>query len=83
MASASAKKKVLFDDSDDESDGGVDLQINDAYAKRFEHNKKREELQRCQFPHSSQTHITDLRILIQTSGGKVQIETSERRKVQK
>jgi len=63
MASAGAKK-VLFDDSDDESDGGVDLQINDAYAKRFEHNKKREELQRCQFPHSSQTNITDLRELI-------------------
>ncbi|KAI0396906.1 Krr1-domain-containing protein [Xylariaceae sp. FL0594] len=53
MASASAKK-VLFDDSDDESDGGVGLQINDAYAKRFEHNKKREELQRLEEKYKNQ-----------------------------
>jgi protein KRI1 len=49
MASAQARKKVLFDDSDDDSDGGVDIKINDEYAKRFEHNKKRAELHRCQF----------------------------------
>ncbi len=49
MASAKARSKVLFDDSDDDSDGGADLKINDAYAKRFEHNKKREELHRREF----------------------------------
>ncbi|KAJ2978809.1 hypothetical protein NUW58_g7377 [Xylaria curta] len=53
MASAKARKKVLFDDSDDESDGGADLQINDAYAKRFEHNKKREELHRLEEKYKS------------------------------
>jgi protein KRI1 len=46
----------LLEDSDssssDESDGGAKLdgpgfKINEEYAKRFEHNKKREELQRC------------------------------------
>ncbi|KAI0969389.1 KRI1-like family C-terminal-domain-containing protein [Xylaria arbuscula] len=48
MASAKAQSKGLFDDSDDDSDGGVDLKINDAYAKRFEHNKKREERHRLE-----------------------------------
>lgn len=43
------RKPSLFDDSDDESDGGVKLQINSEYAKRFEHNKKREELHRCKY----------------------------------
>jgi protein KRI1 len=48
--------KNLLDDSEssssgDESGGGVFLEepefkINEEYAKRFEHNKKREELQR-------------------------------------
>lgn len=51
MASTGAqKKKVLFDESDDDSDGGVDIKINDEYAKRFEHNKKREELHRRKYP---------------------------------
>ncbi|GAP89680.1 putative protein KRI1 [Rosellinia necatrix] len=53
MASKQAPKKGLFDDSDDDSDGGVDLKINDAYAKRFEHNKKREELHRLEEKHKS------------------------------
>ncbi|RWA10398.1 hypothetical protein EKO27_g4722 [Xylaria grammica] len=48
MASTKARQKGLFDESDDDSDGGADLQINDAYAKRFEHNKKREELHRLE-----------------------------------
>ncbi len=47
MAASDSRKQTLFDDSDDESDGGVKLQINAEYAKRFEHNKKREELHRC------------------------------------
>jgi len=42
----------LMDDSEDENSsedesGGVKLQINEEYAKRFEHNKKREEMSRC------------------------------------
>ena len=37
----------LFDESEDESDGGVELKVNDEYARRFEHNKKREERHRC------------------------------------
>ncbi|KAI1812691.1 Krr1-domain-containing protein [Poronia punctata] len=53
MAAAGTKKKVLFDDTEDESDGGADLQINDAYAKRFEHNKKREELHRLEEKYKS------------------------------
>lgn len=48
--------KMRIDDSDSESDsetGGAKLangfKVNEEYAKRFEHNKKREELQRCRF----------------------------------
>jgi protein KRI1 len=48
MASATSKKRTLFEDSDDESDGGAQIQINDEYAKRFEHNKKREERHRLE-----------------------------------
>ncbi|KAI0194166.1 KRI1-like family C-terminal-domain-containing protein [Astrocystis sublimbata] len=48
-----SNKKVLFDDSDDESDGGVNLKINDEFAKRFEHNKKREELHRLEEKYKS------------------------------
>lgn len=40
-------KKLLFE-SGDESDGGVELKINNEYAKRFEHNKKREEQHRLE-----------------------------------
>lgn len=43
-------KKSLFDDaSSDLEDGGAKLQVNEEYAKRFEHNKKREERQRRMF----------------------------------
>lgn len=52
---SSAAKKVLFDDSassssseDDQDDGGATLEINPEFARRFEHNKKREELERLQ-----------------------------------
>jgi protein KRI1 len=46
---------LLDSDSESEnggSDGGAplesqDFKINEEYARRFEHNKKREELQRC------------------------------------
>lgn len=48
------KSKMMLDDSDssseDDSVGGAPLEsafkVNQEYAKRFEHNKKREELQR-------------------------------------
>ncbi|KAF2016792.1 Krr1-domain-containing protein [Aaosphaeria arxii CBS 175.79] len=49
-----AKKAKLLDDSDEDSDGsngedgGVSLNINEEYAKRFEHNKKRIELQKLE-----------------------------------
>ncbi|KAH8673955.1 KRI1-like family-domain-containing protein [Xylariales sp. PMI_506] len=51
MAPDIAKKKpqpALFDDSEDESDGGANLKINEEFAKRFEHNKKREERHRLE-----------------------------------
>jgi len=58
-------KPALMDDSDsassseDDSVGGAKLEesgfkINEEYAKRFEHNKKREELQQC--GHLQQIH---------------------------
>ena len=31
------------------SESDVTLAVNEGYAKRFEHNKKREELHRCEF----------------------------------
>ncbi|OAG10923.1 Krr1-domain-containing protein [Paraphaeosphaeria sporulosa] len=43
-----AKKTKLLDDSDDEADGAVSLKINEDYARRFEHNKKREEQHRLE-----------------------------------
>jgi len=51
-----AKKAKLLDDSDADSDtesnvnadaGGISLKVNEEYARRFEHNKRREEQQRC------------------------------------
>ncbi|KAF2734195.1 Krr1-domain-containing protein [Polyplosphaeria fusca] len=44
------KKARLLDDSDEsESDeGGVSLKVNEEYAQRFEHNKKREDKQRLE-----------------------------------
>jgi protein KRI1 len=42
------KKAKLLDESDDsDAEGaGVELKVNDEYAKRFEYNKKREEKHR-------------------------------------
>lgn len=47
-------KRKLLDDSDSESDDGAAIgsssfKVNEEYARRFEHNKKREETQRCMF----------------------------------
>ncbi|KAI0180396.1 Krr1-domain-containing protein [Hypoxylon sp. FL1284] len=55
MATSDTVKRSLFDDSDDESDGGVKLQINAEYAKRFEHNKKREEMSRLEEKYKSKS----------------------------
>lgn len=56
----SKKVKILSEDegsdedSDDSTDGGARIDqnahgfnVNEEYARRFEHNKKREELHRC------------------------------------
>lgn len=50
------KRAKLLDDSsesEDEVDSAPEpnivLKVNEDYAKRFEHNKKREEKQRCRF----------------------------------
>ncbi|KAH7041092.1 KRI1-like family C-terminal-domain-containing protein [Microdochium trichocladiopsis] len=48
MAKDKAKKPSVFDDSDDDTGGGVELKVNEEYAKRFEHNKKREEKHRLE-----------------------------------
>ena len=46
---AAEKKMLLFDeDGVDEADAS-NLTINDEYARRYEHNKRREERQRCPF----------------------------------
>lgn len=66
--SSTEKKSNLLDDSDsasssDESDGGVKVdveeptfKINEDFAKRFEHNKKREELSRRKFSPMKENH---------------------------
>lgn len=45
-----AKKAKLLDNTDDEGsdadEGGISLNVNEDYARRFEYNKKREEKQR-------------------------------------
>lgn len=51
MESKHSKRKLL-DDSDSESDDGgapvgETFQVNQDFARRFEHNKKREEKHRC------------------------------------
>ncbi|KAL6702417.1 Kinetochore protein Spc24 [Coniothyrium glycines] len=47
-----AKKARLLDNTDDEGSdedaGGASLHVNEQYARRFEHNKKREEQQRLE-----------------------------------
>ena len=77
-----AKRARLLDDSSSESNGeeewtgvssdggngGVSLKINEEYARRFEHNKKREERQRCKL--DTGTPIL-LKLLMKFSGGKV------------
>jgi protein KRI1 len=53
--SSNPNKRKLLDDSDSDSDnggaaiGGSSLKVNEEYARRFEHNKKREEKQKRTF----------------------------------
>lgn len=54
MSTAPGKRKLLEDSDSDSEDGGAQIQdtgfkVNEEYARRFEHNKKREELHRCMF----------------------------------
>ncbi|KAH6654627.1 KRI1-like family-domain-containing protein [Truncatella angustata] len=46
--SSKDRKMTMFDESEDESDGGAQLKVNNEYAARFEHNKKREERHRLE-----------------------------------
>jgi protein KRI1 len=63
-ANRPAKKTKLLDDSDasdDETDGeagGVSLNVNEDYARRFEYNKKREDKHRCT---TTASHLLALR----------------------
>lgn len=79
MVKADVRKPSLFDDSDDESDGGAKLQVNAEFAKRFEHNKKREELHRCKYLVMSTSHPVSRQSLTKPrySGGEIQIEADE------
>ena len=63
------RAKLLLDDENSDSDGGrmrgvsiskgsaesgnTGFTVNEQFARRFEHNKKREELHRCMFPCSA------------------------------
>ncbi|KAF2837750.1 Krr1-domain-containing protein [Patellaria atrata CBS 101060] len=60
MATRPTKRVKLLDESDsDEVNGGVSLKINDSYARRFEHNKKREEIQRLEEKYGKQSTSED------------------------
>lgn len=75
------KRARLLDDSDSDSDSDSDafavktetqsssLTINEGFAKRFEHNKKREEKhrRRCLCDLCGGIHISDMTV----SGGKI------------
>lgn len=81
-------KTTLFDDDDSGSDNGFaetargqELKINQEYARRFEHNKKRAEIHRRKLltsPSFSFTHIrcAVLKIFFKSSRGKVQTQGS-------
>ncbi|KAF2178980.1 Krr1-domain-containing protein [Zopfia rhizophila CBS 207.26] len=56
-----AKKAKLLDSSDEESgdEGGVSLKVNEEYARRFEHNKKREEKHKLEEKYGKSKALTN------------------------
>lgn len=50
MAKGGLLGSATSDDSDNENEGlpTSELKVNQEYARRFEHNKEREELQQCE-----------------------------------
>ena len=58
-----AKKAKLLDNTDDEGSGsdggGVSLKVNEEYARKFEHNKKRAEQFRCRLSQGIVTFSTN------------------------
>ena len=80
------RAKLLLDDSSDADEslhsesGGVSVKhenghilgVNQEFAQRFEHNKKREELQRCAFGHlTCSLHTTDVCIVEEKYGSHI------------
>lgn len=70
-------KRKLLDDSDSDSDDGAAIgsssfKVNEEYARRFEHNKKREEKQRCTFQLDFSVQYKCVLPLTSTSGRKDQ-----------
>ena len=41
--------KLLADEGCEDEDLNENINVNNEFARRFEHNKKRDELMRCQF----------------------------------
>ena len=64
-----SKRTKLFDDDAAASDDDVNLTINEEFARRFEHNKKREEMQRRMHTRSRSIFY---HMLIHPSRGEVQ-----------
>jgi protein KRI1 len=78
VAEARPTKKVkLLDDSDDdtEGDGDASLKVNEEYARRFEHNKKRAEQHRCRL-NDIYLHI-QLTIAVEEKYGKKSLKDGE------
>lgn len=66
-------RDLLSSDGSDSEDGGAavepsDLKVNEAFARRFEHNKKREELQRCMAPAQLRGLHTDCQVVEEKHG---------------
>lgn len=62
-ASKLSSKRKLLDDSDaDSDDGGAALdtgfKVDQEFARRLEHNKKREERQRCKLQYEERSDVT-------------------------
>ena len=57
-------KRRRDDDSDSDDEGGASLnpgfKVNEEYARRFEHNKKREEKHRCKLDTTTKCILSQL-----------------------